>query len=209
MSEFLETPRFPACPSFGYVAQPDYSVTVIRQSSGREHRNANWSRPLYQYQVRVGPRMESEIQELLEFWHAVGGMFVGFRFKDWADFLSCRVGETPARTDQPLVATDGSPVQYQLTKRYQVGARLQDRDITKPVQGSLLVADNGTLKTEGVHYTVDYSTGLLLLAFTPAGTLTWGGEFDVAVRFASEFPVELINHRIESVSFTLQELREP
>lgn len=204
---FLETPRFPGCPSFGFVSQPDYLTSVVRVRSGREQRNRYWARPLYRYQVTVGPRMEDEIQALLEFWHAVGGMECGFRFKDWADFKSCRVGQEPTALDQPLIAVAGSPAAYQLTKRYTAGVRTQERPIYKPVQGTILLADNGTTKTETTDYVVDYATGLVSLNFTPVGALTWGGEFDVPVRFDSEFPVELSNHKIQTVTFALQELR--
>jgi len=205
---FLESPRFPGCPSFGFVAEPMYSVTVIERASGIETRNRNWSRPLTRYTATVGPRVQAEIQEALEFYHAVGGRAYGFRFRDPVDYLSCRVGETPSALDQPMIldATQ-SPDAYQLCKDYVAGSNSQRREIYKPVQGTILVADNGTQKTETTHYTVDYTTGLVVLNFTPSGTLTWGGEFDVPVRFDSEFPVEVANLRIQSAQFTLRELR--
>lgn len=206
MAEFLESPAFPGCPSFGYTSQPDYSVTIIRKSGGQEERNANWSRPLQVITVTV-VRMVDEIQALLEFWHAVGGMFCGFRFKDWADYKSCAVHETPTATDQPLILNAGSPSAYQLTKRYTAGARTQDREIVKPVDGTILIADGGVIKSEGADYTIDYTTGLVDLNFTPSGALTWGGEFDIAARFASEFPIELTSLKVESVQFVIQELR--
>ncbi len=205
---FLETPVFPGCPSYGYVARPQYSTTIVRMANGREYRNRNWSRPLYRYEVTIGPRRQDEIQKLLEFFHAVGGEEEGFRFKDWADFKSCRVGDTPSRTDQPLVLTEGSPaIFYQLTKRYTAGARTQDREIYKPVSGTILIADNGTLKTEATHYTIDYTTGIVELLFSPVGTLTWGGEFDVPVRFEGDFPLEITNFEIQSVALSLVEFR--
>lgn len=206
MAEFLESPSFPGCPSFGYTSQPDYSVTVVRKSGGQEERNANWSRPLQTITVTV-IRMEEEIQDLLEFWHAVGGMFCGFRFKDWADYKSCHVGESISATDQPLVANTDSPEMYQLTKRYTFGSRSQDREIYKPIVGTILIADNGSLKTEGVDYTIDYETGVVDLNFVPSGDVTWGGEFDIPARFASEFAVELVTRKVESVQFIIQELR--
>jgi hypothetical protein len=75
------------------------------------------------------------------------------------------------------------------------------------VTGTVLLADEGVLKTEGADYTIDYSTGRVAILFPPEGTLTWGGEFDVPVRFDSEFPVELMDKRIQSASFLLRELR--
>lgn len=207
MTTFIETPKFPGTPKFGLVSEPGYDVSVTRVASGRERRNRNWSRPLSRYTVTVGPgpRASDEVQELLEFWHAVGGTAIGFRYKDWADYKSCRIANTPARTDQPLVLVSGSI--YQLTKRYAAGSQTQDREIVKPVSGTILIADAGTLKTETTHYTVDYTTGRVTLLYTPVGALTWGGEFDVPVRFDSTFPVEQIERQVQSVSFTLQELR--
>jgi len=205
---FLESPRFPGCPSFGFTTEPMYSVTIIERSSGIESRNRNWSRPLSRFTATVGPRVQAEIQEVLEFYHAVGGRAYGFRFKDAADYLSCRVGETPTAVDQSLVldATQ-SPDAYQLTKSYVAGSNTQLREIFKPVQGTILIADGGTTKVENTHYTIDYATGLVTFLYTPSGTLTWGGEFDVPVRFDSELPVEIANYRIQSVQFTLRELR--
>lgn len=209
---FLESPPFPGCPSFGFTSEPMYSVTVVQRGAGSESRNRNWAYPLHRYTATVGPRVEAEIAELLEFWHAVGGTATGFRFKDGVDYMSCRIGETPAATDQPLVVADlsASPDEYQITKRYTWGSKSQDRPIYKPVSGTLLIADGGVIKTEGVDYAIDYATGRVSLLFVPAGSpdeLTWGGEFDVPVRFDSEFPVEIYQKRIQSVQFVLRELK--
>ena len=204
---FLETPRFPGSPSYGFISQPDYSVTIVRRAGGHEKRNRNWSRPLYRYTVTVGPRVEDSIQELLEFWHAVGGQADGFRFKDYADYKSCRVNETATATDQGVETLAQSPTAYQLIKTYTSGANSQQREIYKPVSGTILIADNGVAKTENTHWTMDYTTGELTMLYVPAGTITWGGEFDVPVRFDSEFPIEIQSHEVQGVSFALMELR--
>lgn len=206
---FLETPRFPSCPSFGFVSEPMYAVSIVERAGGAETRNRSWSRPLHRYTATVGPRVEAEIAQALEFFHAVGGRAYGFRFKDPVDYLSCHVGTTPTAADQPLLLrTDVSPDAYQLVKRYTAGILVQEREIYKPVVDTLLIADNGTPLVENTDYTVDYTTGLVSMLITPTGPLTWGGEFDVPVRFDSEFPVEVLNLRIQSASFTLRELRE-
>ena len=209
MTTFIETPVFPGCPKFGLTSEPGYDVSIIKLSSGRERRNRNWSRPLTRVTITVGPgpQRDGEVQELLEFWHAVGGTAIGFRYKDWSDYKSCRVSDTVSSTDQPLVATGDSPETYQLTKRYTAGAAIQDREISKPVSGTILIADGGTLKAETTDYTIDYSTGLVSLLFSPSGTLTWGGEFDIPVRFDSTFPIEHLQRDFQTVSFTLQEVR--
>lgn len=205
---FLEE-RLPGCATFGYGSAPSYLVDVVRMQSGVEKRNRYWAAPLSRFRITITDFTDA-VQELLEFWHAVGGRECGFRFKDWANYKSCRVNETITKLDQPLVARVGSPADYQLTKRYTFGTRTQDQPIFKPIQGTILIADNGTLKTEGVHYTIDYTTGQVSIAFSPVGTLTWGGEFDVPVRFDDDaLPVTIEALSAQSVSFTLTEIRVP
>lgn len=206
---FLETPAFPGCPRYGYTSEPMYSVTVVQRAGGTERRNINWSYPLTRLTITVGPSEGGDpaIQELLRFYHAVRGPGYGFRVKDYADYKSCDVGNTAAATDQPLDQNDNSPTEYQMLKRYTYGALSQDRLISKPVSGTILIADGGTVKTEGSDYTVDYSTGLVELNFSPVGTMTWGGEFDIPARFEGPFPVEIVSHRVQAVSFTLVEIR--
>ncbi len=208
MVDFLESPRFPGCPSFGFTGDPTYDVTITPTASGRERRNANWSRPLMIYNVMVGPRREAEIQECRDFYHVVGGTLIGFRFRDYSDYLSCRVGETPTALDMPLVESDDSPGIYQLTKRYDVGGAItQDRDIFKPITGTILIAANGVTLTETSDYVIDYTTGQVDFTGSPSSPLTWGGEFDVPARFDSGFPVEILNKKIESVQFIVREIR--
>ncbi len=205
---FLESPRFPECPSLGYTSEPSYSNTITKFWGGGETRQRNWSRPLIRVSCTVGPRQEEIIETLLAWWHVAGGSANGFRFKDYADYRSAAFDDDISNTDQPLVLVTGSPAVYQLTKRYTHGAGDQDREIYKPVAGTILIADNGTPKTLGVDYTIDNSTGLVSLLFSPAGTLTWGGEFDLPMRFDSEMPVEIMEKHIQSVTFSLMELRK-
>jgi uncharacterized protein (TIGR02217 family) len=196
---FLESPRFPGCPSAGFTSDPQYRVVITRRSSGVEKRNRSWTYPLTQLTVTIGPRAEDEIQEVLEFYHSVGGQAVGFRVKDYSDFKSCHVSFDPTANDQPLLATAVGGT-YQLAKLYQFGVDqdgnpvTQYRPIYKPVAGTVLLSGAGS---------VDYETGLV----TGSGGGTWGGEFDVPCRFDSGFPVEVVARQIQSVTFALVELR--
>lgn len=205
--EFLEDPPFPACPKFGATSEPDYSVTIVPTAGNWEYRNLNNSAPLTRVTLTVGPGpgLDEEVQELLEFWHALGGPHIGFRYQDRADYKSCRVRGTPAATDQPLVLVSGAT--YQVTKRYQAGAQSRDRPISKPRVAGFMLADGGALKTAVVDYDLDETTGLVMLNFSPAGALTWGGEFDIPMRFDSTFPVEQIAWHVQSASFVLKEFR--
>lgn len=206
--DFLETPRFPLCPAFGYSAEPRYSVTRIERAGGHDQANLNWSRVKHRYSISIPAREVEAIAEAHEFYHAVAGTAGRFRFQDHADYKSCRVHANPTPLDAPLVLDASvSPALYVLTKRYTIGALSRDREIRKPVAGTIRVADNGVEKVEGVDWTLDPTWGTVEIAFVPAGALTWGGEFDTPVRFASEFPVEMVERQIQSVSFMLEECR--
>lgn len=204
---FLESPSFPACPNFGAQGQPMYSVTVVQMTSGRERRNRNWLRSLLQFDCTIGPRAADTIQEILEWWHAMGGMECGFRFRDWTDYKSCRVNQTPTNVDQPMVQTVDVRT-FQMVKHYTKGARTQVRNIVKPVEGTILVSDNAVALAEGADYTIDYTAGVISFSVAPT-TPKWGGEFDVPVRFNSEFPVQVSDFEVQTVQFSLQELRSP
>lgn len=206
---FLEDPPFPQCPSFGYQAQPMYSNTISSSVSGREKRNRNWLRPLTVLNCTCGPREETDVEELVNFWHAMGGSECGFRFKDWHDYRSARFGQDITPFDQSFEPLIGSPSGLQLIKTYQFGSRTQVRPILKPVPGTIRIAEEGVEKTEGSEWTLDATNGIVSLNFTPSGVMSWGGEFDLPMRFDSEFPVEIMNYRIQSVTFQLRELRDP
>ncbi|MFA6204221.1 MAG: DUF2460 domain-containing protein [Gallionella sp.] len=208
--EFLETPAFPGCPSFGFISQPEYMNQIVVFSGGQERRNRMWARPRYRFTATIGPRVEDEIEEIIEFYHAVGGTEIGFRFKDWSDYKSCRLGATPTATDKPIVTVGtGSSAVLQLAKTYIAGARQQIRYIKKPVSGTILVAnETGAVQASNL-WDLDYTTGTIVELPGFVGTpTTWGGEFDVPCRFDSELPIEIQNKQIESVSIALIELRE-
>src|ERR1700746_1840751 len=195
---FLEE-TFPACASFGYQASPGYSVQVTPMWSVLEARTRMWSRPLLRFQVRVGPQLTEEVQKVIEFWHAVGGKECGFRIKDWSDYLSCHVGETATPFDQPI-AIEGSPGAFHLIKQYVAGARTQLREITKPVAGTIRIANESGVEQAASHWTLDTTTGVV----TPTGGFvgtptTWGGEFDVPVRFDEDaLPVTIDEISVQS-----------
>jgi uncharacterized protein (TIGR02217 family) len=169
-------------------------------------------RPLYRYAtVPLGQQPADEIQQVLYFWHAVGGRTTCFRFRDWADYKSCQVQDDPLPTDQPLVydATQ-SPAGYRLVKRYDFGVLSQMREIHKPEGATIRVANELGVEQDAADWTVDEATGMLYPGGGFAGTPTsWGGQFYVYVRFDSELDIEITENQIQSCTFSLLERRIP
>lgn len=188
MVTFVETPRFPDDIAYGSRGGPMYNTSVFTGSSGLEKRNINWTYPRHQYNVGYGARSQDKIYDLIEFFHSTRGSGIGFRYKDFGDYKSCKVTQTPADDDQPVAVIEGTgDTQFQMVKQYQIGSLIQNRLIQKPVEETIEVSVGGVLRTEGTDYTLDYSTGII--TFTSAqlpSQVRWGGEFDVPCRFEDD-----------------------
>jgi uncharacterized protein (TIGR02217 family) len=205
------SPIFPACPTFGFTAEPEYLVKITAREGGYERRDRKWARPLLSFTgVPLGDRPQKDIEAVLHFWHAMGGMSDPFRFRDWTDYKSCPLDATPAATDQPIVASMDSPPKLRLVKQYVVGSVIQQREIVRPFGASLLIANETGAVQPASSWTVDEATGLLTRGSGFAGTPTaWGGEFFVWVRFNGQLNPQISNHRIQNVTIQLKELRVP
>lgn len=205
------TEIFPGCPSFGFTSGPRYKTKIIEREGGYERRTRKWSRPLHRYvAVPMGNRVEEEIQEILYFWHAMGGMATGFRLKDHADYKSCKTHETPTPLDQPFVFQEDSPSGYQMVKTYTFGSLEQIREIYKPKGDTIRVANEAGVEQPDTAWTLDEGTGLLTPEESFVGTPTaWGGEFYVYARFDSTLDVAISNQRIQACDFSIAEIRIP
>lgn len=195
-------PVFPTCPTFGFTVQPDILVKIISREGGGERRDRKWQQALRSYTaVPIGPRPQADIEAVLGFWLAIGGMANIFRFKDWSDFKSCPLGAQPSAFDQQLGIIAGSPALYQLQKTYSAGVYSQVRPITRPRGSTILIANTLSEIQAADRWSLDESTGIL----TPGGGFVgtpgaWGGEFDVPVRFSAPPQIELTNFEIQQLN---------
>ncbi|UHQ21882.1 DUF2460 domain-containing protein [Lysobacter sp. 5GHs7-4] len=166
--------RMPTCVAYGFTGGPAYSTLVVPLENGREQRNRQWFYPRHQYSAQY-LNLDLEAQRLvLEIFHALVGQLHCCRFKDHNDYQAF---------DEPLAPAIGTSTAVQLIKTYSMGPQATTRLIQAPVAGAV-IKRNGV----AVAGTLDVETGL----FTPdapwaSGTYTWTGEFDVWVRFASDY----------------------
>jgi len=189
MTTFIESPRFPDDISYGSRGGPRYKTTKVAVASGAIYRNLLWSYPRHEYDMAYGVNTVAKHEQLLYFYHVVGGPAVGFRVKDWLDFKSCLLAAAPAATDVQIGAGTGALTAFQLIKTYVRGSFSRSRKIIKPIS-PVLVAVAGSAKTEGVHFNVDYATGIVTFTggnIPAAGqAVTAGFQFDVPVCFAQD-----------------------
>ncbi len=194
---FHET-RFPTDISLGATGGPERRTEVVVLGSGREERNARWADSRRRYNAGYGVKGVDDLHAVIAFFEERRGRLHGFRWKDWADFKSCPPSQTPTPTDQTIGTGDGTPTTFQLTKAYGGTYSPWTRAIKKPVAGTVRVAVAGVEKTEGTHFTVDTTTGIVtfLSGHVPAAgeTVTAGFEFDVPVRFDTDHLAINLDH---------------
>ena len=199
--------RFPTAISYGSSGGPQYQTSVITMRSGQEKRNINWSYPRHIYDAAVGVASQSDIEDLIAFFHVVQGRAHSFRWKDWADYKSCKTSETPAATDQTLGTGDLSEKDFQLVKNYTFGGYQFSRTIGLPVSGTVVAAVAGVTTTA---FSVDTSTGIITFDTAPGigQAVTAGFEFDVHCRMdTDELSTSLDEYQVGSASVPVIELK--
>lgn len=157
--------QFPVTISYGSSGGPIYQTAIIAMRSGEEKRNINWEYPRHEYDAATGVKKMSDLEDLIAFFHVVQGRGHTFRWKDWADYKSCKTGGTISATDQSVGTGDGSTVEYQLKKYYSFGGSSRYRKITKLVSGTVLAAVGGSTTTA---FSVNTTTGKITF-----NTSTW------------------------------------
>ena len=172
--------RLPARLAFGSTGGVERRTEIVTLASGFERRSTPWAMGRRRYLIGANLRSLDDMAELTAFFEARRGRLFGFRFRDFADFKSCGPGGAPGATDQALGVGDGTRTVFQLVKIY--GEVL--RPITKPVEGSVVVAVDGDV----VAAEVDAATGAVTLGAPPGvgAVVTAGFLFDTPVRFDAD-----------------------
>lgn len=180
--------RFPAALSFGATGGPERRTEIVTLANGFEERNTPWAQSRRRYDAGIGLRSLDEVAEVLEFFEARRGPLHGFRWKDWADWRSCRPSAEISSDDQQIGLGDGSRRDFQLVKHYGQGPDAYARLIAKPLAGSVRIAASGDPRVQGSDFEVDETTGVVSFAVAPpdGAVITAGFAFDVPARFDSE-----------------------
>ena len=180
--------RFPATLSFGSLGGPERRTEIVTLANGYEERNTPWAQARRRYDAGLGLRSLDDVEQLIAFFEARQAMLHGFRWKDWADFKSCRASRSVTALDQSLGYGDGASKDFVLAKTYRSGDWETVRLITKPVAGTVRVAIAGTEVGEAVAWSLDPQAGVITFDSPPAvgAEITVGYEFDVPVRFDTD-----------------------
>jgi uncharacterized protein (TIGR02217 family) len=178
--------------SYGAVGGPGYNTKVYVADTTYETRNIASEYDAGAWDVAHSLKTQTELDYLIAFFRCRKGKGYSFRFLDWLDHevVNSNLG----------VWNGDASVTFQIKKIYTDGAGYTDtRLITKPVNvanvnhtlslsdptyTTMQVKKTATVLTEGVDYSVDYSTGIItmLLAAT-SGTIYCSCSFHCHARF--------------------------
>lgn len=155
---FLENAKLPESLRWGVSGGPEFATRIIEVNSGFEQRAAAWAISRGRWQADWGPYDTATKDALIDFFRAVKGRLVGFRFKDPSDFTDAgrgRLGASGVGTGLPT---------YQLTKLHIAGSLSDARPIRKPVAGTVAVQRNGVPVVFGAgagQVQLDTTTGIV------------------------------------------------
>lgn len=182
--------RFPTAISLAASGGPERRTDIVVLGSGYEERNSRWADSKRRYDAGYGVKTLDELHDVLAFYEERRGALYGFRWKDPSDWKSCAPLATPAADDQVIGRGDGAAASFQLVKQYGAAFAPWQREILKPVTGTVKVAVDGVVQRLGRDVTVDAATGIVTFATSAVprngAQVTAGFEFDVPVRFETD-----------------------
>lgn len=176
--------RFPIEINFGFSGGPVFFTQISSTSGGQEQRQQNWEQARHRYNASHEVKTREELEELLNFFMAVRGMAVGFRFVDWNDWSSDvdanqgivwpALAAEADMTHHDMIAIasgaigvgDGAAVNFQLTKKYElepmVGSASGGHSVTFTNSTGKITRTAGSWVTDGfVEGDYVYATGSL------------------------------------------------
>ena len=186
--------RLPTDIERGAVGGARFKTTVLQLESGFEQRNIDWARVRGEWDVGYGLlRKEDEaglltdLDDLINFFHARQGRAFSFRFKDFADF---EIGDPndPVSDNQSIGTGDGSTVAFQVIKRYTSGSETYDKSVNKIVTDSETVFVAAVQQNKPGDYTINDNTGIITFTSAPANLddISIACEYDNHVRFDTD-----------------------
>lgn len=177
---FMER-RFPECVSFGSQGGPGFKTSVFTFDSGLTATEPEWDRIRARYEATFENVTPADVAEVEDFFYGMKGKAVGFRYKDWSDYVI---------SSQNVAVGDGTSSVFQIFKRYESGGQVFDRIIKKTVAATSQITLDGAPLLEGSDYFMLDAEGQIVFQTPPAsGSIVKIEyiEFDVPVRFDTDY----------------------
>lgn len=176
MVDSFHNERLPENIEIGARGGLGFLTHVNELNDGSDQRNIEWSQAKGRWDISYGARDKEDIDAVKTFHLTKYGKAIGFRFRDWTDYIMPR---------QAIGTGNGTQTSWPVYKLYQTPAgNYYQRYLTRLVDGSVFVWVNGV--QQGISdYSIDLNTGDLVITPAVAGGLTveFACQFDVPVNF--------------------------
>lgn len=188
-------------PDYSYTEDIEFATELTSFESGVEQRRRRRIAGLRTFNLTYKLLDLNEVDEIWDFFIARSGRFGAFLYRNYPN--DYRIAQ-----ETPSGVVDGTNNTFALVKTYIINT---GDGVFSPVAVDPLVYVNGVLKTELVHYTINYSTGVI--TFT-AGNIPGIGdlvrvtyEFYYKVRFSEDkFSRELFEHILYQTGLKIKQL---
>ena len=193
---------YPLEVAYGATSGIAHNTVVISLDSWQEQRIVRNNSFRKVFDARTGINTRDNAMVLRNFVAARRGDAHSFKVFDHIDNTTAVNGrDAPTNLDQSLGTGDGATVDFQLHKRYGDDNYGVYWNITKPDDGSVVVALDGANQTSG--WSVDLTTGIITFDTAPLAdvAVTAGCRYHVPCRFGSDVS-EALEHELADVDIT-------
>ena len=168
--------RLPSKFRYGFIGGPRMDTNIGNSDSQYVQAVGIGDSFVREYKGTMFSTTKADIDQLQAFFMIARAERHTWRFSDPNDYTA---------TDANIGTGNASTLIFQMRKQYVFGAFTEQRTITKPVSGTVVVKLNGVTKTETTDYSINYSTGVITFVVAPGSgvVITASFEFDVHVRW--------------------------
>lgn len=187
------------CPTFGWEGGPEFLTEIVPLRNGREVRTARWDRVRHKFTAPYMNITKEDFRAIKRMHLVCRGMLHAFRWRDQLDYQA---------TNEIFGTGDASEDTFQLGKFSTIDGVEYYREVFALVDTPVITV-NGVPTTA---FSVNLRTGEVVFDSPPAAAavLRWTGEFDIWVRFNSDYlPFSLDNPDATNDTIELLEVAAP
>jgi uncharacterized protein (TIGR02217 family) len=172
--------------AYGFVGGPEWSTEIVRMDNGRDQRNAQWMFPKHLFSAEYLNFTEDLRDEVQTMFYVARGQAHVFRMRNHNNYEG---------VDQPFAQIGGV---WRMVKQHVIGGQSAMQLVQAPREGTISLSG-------GLLANLDLETGIY---DGDASAVLWTGEFDLWVRFMSDYNAFVINSlNAHTVDIELIEVR--
>ncbi len=207
--DFIDV-RIDLCARYGTSFEEGFTVAHVNDIGGSEYSRLYHPYPKLRYELHYeNGNRDGLAKSITNLFKRALGTFHYFRVHHYAENTTNNKTEPPTALDQEMkyIGLAGANYEFQLQTLYGTAGQvpMPRRTITKPRPGTVRVALGGA-EIPATDFTVNYTTGRVIILVQPIGPITAGCEFDIPMRFEADYSGVFNNLNVQSATVALIEV---